>query len=275
MAIEYFTRALSANTDALRVMGSHLSLAEPTEIHLFESRNRISQYEKHGPDLDVSLEDGRALYIENFFAAGPDGDFSSLIDNNGASLLSGLLVPEPDVDAMHLTDVLDEMLGTGTRYSTEIPDSGPEGISALSFSDATAGTPEIATGGIAPAGLGLASGLGSMSLFSLGTGRDAGSAPGVSEATASTKIDTLDQSEPDIAELLAASGESDALDDRFTDMLRTVSTGAEANPGTVASDAAAAQAATTGGTLPDADTTLVAAFDAPDLFPNDPVESEL
>lgn len=275
MAIEYSTRALPANTDTLRVVGSHLTLAEPTEIYLFESRNGISQYEKHGPDLDVSLEDGRALYIENFFATGPDGDFSSLVDNNGASLLSGLLVPEADFDELQLSDVIGEMLLANTQNSTEIPARGPEGISALSFSDATADTPEIATGGIAPAGLGLASGLGSMSLLSLGTDLDVGSATGLAEATASTKIETSDQSEPDIAELLAPSGESDALDDTFAEMLRTVSTRAEANPNTVPSDAAAAQAATTGGTLPDADTNLVAAFDAPDLFSNDSVESEL
>ena len=126
-----------------------------------------------------------------------------------------------------------------------------------------------------PAGLGLASGLGSMSLLSLGMDRDVGSATGLAEATASTKIETSDQSEPDIAELLAPSGERDALDDTFAEMLRTASTRAEANPNTVPSDAAAAQVATTGGTLPDADTNLVAAFDGPDLFPNDSVESEL
>jgi hypothetical protein len=86
------------NTDgqaALKLV-SDISLTSPADIALVAGNPDIAEFKKVGSDLNLVMENGETLDIENFFTIGPEGDFSRLQIASGETVATGLMVPEPD-----------------------------------------------------------------------------------------------------------------------------------------------------------------------------------
>lgn len=186
MAIGLISRPLSGHlsgeSGASKVVTSHLALNEISEVRLFEAQSGVAGFRKIGPDLEISFTDGRNLHLGNFFVAGPDGEFSTVVSSDGAELVSGLLVPEPDPEA--LTFRFEGAADSSAVSSPASPplaraDADAEAAPSLSFAAESGAAPEggadTGPGGL-PGGLGLASGLGGLSLLSSGEGSDSSSA---------------------------------------------------------------------------------------------------
>lgn len=77
-------------------LGPQVDLSEPTDIQLAPGAAGVVSYDKVGPDLVLRLANGETSRIDNFFEAGPNGDFSRLLTASGEVVASGLMAPEPD-----------------------------------------------------------------------------------------------------------------------------------------------------------------------------------
>ncbi|OWU80808.1 hypothetical protein ATO6_24345 [Oceanicola sp. 22II-s10i] len=55
----------------------------------------IAGYEKSGPALEIEFTDGQTLRVDNFFAVGPDGEYSEVMTSDGRVAVSALVAPEP------------------------------------------------------------------------------------------------------------------------------------------------------------------------------------
>lgn len=78
---------------------SHMSLGAPADISLAEGTSKIVASDKLGSDLVLRFADGKTLLVRDFFAIGPDGDFSRLLLPNGEVFATGLMSPEPFYEA--------------------------------------------------------------------------------------------------------------------------------------------------------------------------------
>ncbi|MBE9640097.1 hypothetical protein IQ782_24920 [Salipiger pacificus] len=244
------------------------------EISLTETSGGISGYLKSGPDLEISFQDGQALNIENFFVSGPDGEFSSLVDDDGTTLVSGLLAPEPDAESLGLAGAVNDIPDATSAESTGISELDLASGSALSFAESMAGEPEIDPGPTWPLGLGIASGLGGLSLLSDASGSDSGSASDQPNETSSASVTSATIGDDEIADLLGPSSGDAALDDELAELLQPAATASEGDTDTALPDA-------TEGLVPvddihlDMGADLVAVASVPELLQNDPIESEL
>ncbi|MCA0942977.1 hypothetical protein LCM08_24365 [Salipiger pacificus] len=244
------------------------------EISLTEESGGISRYLKSGSDLEIYFQDGRALNIENFFVSGPDGEFSSLVGDEGTTLVSGLLVPEPDAESLGLGDAEADIPDATTADSTAIADLDLESGSALSFAESMSGESEIDPGPPWPLGLGIASGLGGLSLLSDAPGSDTGSASDQPAETPNAAVASSMIDDEEIANLLGPNPTYAALDDELAELLQPAATSSEGAPDTALPDA-------TEGLIPvddihlDTEADLTAVASVPELLQNDPIESEL
>lgn len=84
----------------------------------------IAFYEKAGADLRVTLLDGKVVSLQNFFAMGPNGEYSRLLNGEaGTPEVTGLIAPEPFVPRDD-TPALTTAPNLGTELSPE-PESSP------------------------------------------------------------------------------------------------------------------------------------------------------
>ncbi|WP_434286838.1 BapA/Bap/LapF family prefix-like domain-containing protein [Celeribacter sp. SCSIO 80788] len=107
MPVEVVLRSYGDGGVAQRQVASRLYLEEPQQIFLLESAQDISGYEKNGADLTVHFTSGDSLAIDDFFVMGEDGDYSRLVTETGDVLVTGLMAPEPELQAV--ADVLDDV----------------------------------------------------------------------------------------------------------------------------------------------------------------------
>lgn len=285
MAIELISRPLSGHLSgepgASKVVTSHLALNEITEIRLLEAQFGVAGLRKIGPDLEISFTDGRNLHLGNFFVAGPDGEFSTVVSGDGAELVSGLLVPEPDPEALTFqSDAAVDSAGGSSAASQPLPRADAEAAPSLSFAAESGAAPEggadTSPGGL-PGGLGLAgglaSGLGGVSLLSSGEGSD--SSPAAEAAPLNHQDEAFDGAFAD-----AAFGDDAELSDAEIIALLGIDTvpedtldharGALVSPGTESAAGGPLLLASTD----DAPAALSPlAFD--DLLPDIPIESDL
>ena len=274
MAIEMLVSVLSGGSGAARVVTSHLTLREPVEIRVSETNVGIPQYLKSGSDLEVYFQDGRTLHVENFFVAGPDGEFSSLLDDDGTPQVSGLLVPEPDAESLGFGDAEGDIPDANSAVSTAIADLGLANGSALSFAESNAGEAEIAPGPTLPLGLGIASGLGGLSLLSDTPGSDTDSASNQPSETSSAAVANAMIGDEEIANLLGPNPTESALDDKLAELLQPDATHSEGATDTALPDASEGPAPVDDIHL-DTEADLMAVASVPELLLNDPIESEL
>ncbi|ETX28845.1 hypothetical protein [Roseivivax isoporae] len=197
MSIEVVVQPAGGDEVPSRLSGSRLMLNAATTLTLPETTPPISETLKVGADLRMSFEDGRQLYVENFFSIDEQGNFSTLQTADGRTAVSGLSAPEPAAsDLSGAADLSGDAVPTAAAAASDGDAGGLVAEDAGGGGDAQ-GWSSTAT----LAGLGLVSGFGSTSLLtSDGGGGDGG------ETGAPTPA-------PDAATAVAAGAAPDLGDD--------------------------------------------------------------
>ncbi|ATG46183.1 hypothetical protein CEW89_00510 [Celeribacter ethanolicus] len=123
MPVEVVLRSYGDEGESQRQVASRLSLEEPQQLFLSVSAQDISGYEKIGTDLTVEFASGDSLYVDDFFVMGENGDYSRLVTQAGDVLVTGLMAPEPELQAG--ADVASEM---SVSDAPQAPSEAGEGI---------------------------------------------------------------------------------------------------------------------------------------------------
>lgn len=236
--IEIFTKASGAAGKPERSTADGVNLRTPSDVHLGTASPGIAFYEKAGADLRVTLLDGKVLMLQNFFAMGPNGEYSRLLNGEGGSVeVTGLIAPEPFVprdDTPSLSTAVPVAAEAQPQpaESTEAPRApvastlAPEGAEMAETGDAAAtgeAAAQDAGGFFGVSGDLLAFGAANIGLLWVGlSGKD--DEPADTSGAAFTALHTppsgdeaMSGMDSDLALLLLADTEADAVDLAFCD----------------------------------------------------------
>lgn len=216
MAIEVITRTGGDDSPPQTQMVSRLALGETTEVTLGASAPQLNGYSKQGGDLQLQFSDGQSLVVENFFVLGDEGQFNRLNSEDGMTIVTGLVAPEPKPeDVSAFTGMGDAMDSSAAPQDPSSDASSSSAASQSNLSDL------LASGSLAVPAAVFAAGYGGGNLLS----DDERTLAKMQDENPSAKTDMSEVSDLDIAMLISddiadVAHDTDNQQDSMTDTMR-------------------------------------------------------